>query len=203
MGKAKEGIEGKGFMKRSKNGGFWILQVASEVASETLEQRAILILSRQSCVCNFHTCIRNFLPEAFFELSGTELHTQLSKVAYATIRCCNILNEGQNWNFTFPGLGLAPLKRNLTYMGGKQLKHKAYFSIDSPLGSIGVKNPHQAGIPGGMAPNRDPTTENFCRGDRGIMKKQRKKKKIENRGSWSQVTEVPRLPKINTKSHLA
>ncbi|MED6190132.1 hypothetical protein PIB30_102775, partial [Stylosanthes scabra] len=41
----------------------------------------ILILSRPSCVHNFGSCARNFLPEAFFELSGTELRTQLSKVA--------------------------------------------------------------------------------------------------------------------------
>ncbi|MED6126746.1 hypothetical protein PIB30_081401 [Stylosanthes scabra] len=63
MGMAKEGIGSKGFMKRSKKGGFWILQVATEVASEvahaTLEQRAVLILSRLSwgsCACNFLPC---------------------------------------------------------------------------------------------------------------------------------------------------
>ncbi|MED6225200.1 hypothetical protein PIB30_091448, partial [Stylosanthes scabra] len=60
MGKAKEGIGSKGFMKRSKKGGFWILQVTSEVVSEvahaTLEQRAILIMSRPSCARNFLPC---------------------------------------------------------------------------------------------------------------------------------------------------
>ncbi|MED6116526.1 hypothetical protein PIB30_101090, partial [Stylosanthes scabra] len=124
MRKAKEGIGSKEFMKRSKKGGFWILQVASEVASEvahiTLEQRTVLILSRPSCARNFLPCS---LLRAFW-----------NRVVYAT------LNEGQNWNFTFPDQGLASLKPNSTYMGGEQLKHKAYthnsLTIDSPLGSI-------------------------------------------------------------------
>ncbi|MED6200824.1 hypothetical protein PIB30_089029, partial [Stylosanthes scabra] len=85
MEKDKEGIGSKGFMKRSKKGGFWILQVASEVASEaahaTLEQGAVLTLSRQSCVRNFNTCVRNFLPEAFFELSETENSEPVARAA--------------------------------------------------------------------------------------------------------------------------
>ncbi|MED6164437.1 hypothetical protein PIB30_090098, partial [Stylosanthes scabra] len=72
MGKAKEGIVSKGFMKSGKKGGFWILQVASEVASEvahaTLEQRAIFILSATSKVAHATSS-----PIAFFELSGQEL----------------------------------------------------------------------------------------------------------------------------------
>ncbi|MED6197174.1 hypothetical protein PIB30_054232, partial [Stylosanthes scabra] len=83
MGKAKEGIESKGFMKRSKKGGFWTLQVAHA----TLKQRADLVLSRPKLRMQYskHTYATSS-PKAFEEHFGqscvrnspmlrTQLHT--------------------------------------------------------------------------------------------------------------------------------
>ncbi|MED6173383.1 hypothetical protein PIB30_058783 [Stylosanthes scabra] len=109
-------------MKRSKKGGFWTLQVAHA----TLEHRAVLALSKPSCIRNVHNVCTQLPPLKPSNAFWTELRTQLSNVAYATLRCCNSLNEGQNWNFTFSGQDQASLKPNSTYMGEEQLKHKTH-----------------------------------------------------------------------------
>ncbi|MED6140173.1 hypothetical protein PIB30_090584, partial [Stylosanthes scabra] len=93
MGKAKEGIGSKGFMKRSKKGGFWTLKVAHA----TLELRAFWLYPDQVVrVRNIHN-VRTQLPPL------KPSNNILDRVAYATLRFCNSLNECQNWNFTFSG----------------------------------------------------------------------------------------------------
>ncbi|MED6187085.1 hypothetical protein PIB30_072988 [Stylosanthes scabra] len=77
MRKAKKGIGSKGFMKRSQKQ----RKLLVKLRTQHWNREQFLTLSRQSCVHNFQTCIRNFLPEAFFEFSGQELRMQLYAVA--------------------------------------------------------------------------------------------------------------------------
>ncbi|MED6223747.1 hypothetical protein PIB30_077101 [Stylosanthes scabra] len=77
MGKAKKGIGSKGFIKMSQKQGKLLVTLLAKLRTQHWNREQFLILSRPSCVRNFQTCIRNFLPEAFFELSGQELRTQL------------------------------------------------------------------------------------------------------------------------------
>ncbi|MED6225872.1 hypothetical protein PIB30_097837, partial [Stylosanthes scabra] len=80
MGKAKKCIGSKRFMKRSRKQGKLLVKLLAKLRTQYWNREQFFILSRPSCVRNFHTSVRNFLPETFFELSGQELRTLLQHI---------------------------------------------------------------------------------------------------------------------------
>ncbi|MED6154112.1 hypothetical protein PIB30_108878, partial [Stylosanthes scabra] len=122
--KVNEGIGSKGFMKRRQKEEAAIKMLAKLLAKlRTQHWNKADFDSVQTKLCTQFSKLRTQLPP--LQHPGTSL----DRVAYSTLRCIMTLNEGQNWNFAFPGQGLASLKPNSTYMGGEQLKHKAYSNI--------------------------------------------------------------------------
>ncbi|MED6187449.1 hypothetical protein PIB30_076554 [Stylosanthes scabra] len=82
MGKAKEGIGSKGFMKRNKKGGFWTMQVEHA----TLEQRADLVLSRPKLRTQLSKhAYATFSPEAFEEHSRQSCLPDFGKIVTRSI----------------------------------------------------------------------------------------------------------------------
>ncbi|MED6153208.1 hypothetical protein PIB30_099502, partial [Stylosanthes scabra] len=138
MGKAKEGIGSKGFMKRIQKGKKLLVKLASS--------RLAIIAANQSCTSNFAagtSCPHSFLACA---------HNFLACVrSFAHSKCClrsfqrcprnlspkNTQIEGQNWNFKFWVQGQASMKPKFTLYKGRTAETQERLStIHYPLGLI-------------------------------------------------------------------